>query len=37
MGRPGKALVEVLGARDAITGVAVSGRAHVLFSGNLYL
>jgi PhzF family phenazine biosynthesis protein len=37
MGRPGRADVEVIGAPDAITGVVVSGRAHVLMSGTLYL
>ena len=37
MGRPGEALVEVLGPREAITGVRVSGAAHVLMSGSLYL
>ncbi|WP_323765622.1 PhzF family phenazine biosynthesis protein [Marinovum sp.] len=37
MGRPGSAEDEVLGPRDAITGVRVSGRAHVLMSGTLYL
>lgn len=37
MGRPGRADVEVLGPRDAITGVVVSGQAHVLMSGTLYL
>jgi PhzF family phenazine biosynthesis protein len=37
MGRSGRADVEVIGAPDAITGVVVSGRAHVLMSGTLYL
>jgi PhzF family phenazine biosynthesis protein len=35
MGRPGSAAVEVLGPRDAIRGVRVSGRAHVLIRGEL--
>ncbi len=33
MGRPGQADVEVLGSRDAIEGVRVSGRGFVLMSG----
>lgn len=37
MGRPGRANVEVLGPRDAIDGVMVSGRAHVLMQGTLHL
>ena len=37
LGRPGQAKVEVLGARDAITGVVVAGHAHVLMSGTLHL
>jgi len=37
MGRPGRAQVEVLGARDAITGVKVSGRGVVVMSGQVYL
>lgn len=37
MGRPGQADVEVLGPRDAITGVCVAGNAHVLMSGSLHL
>ncbi|WP_299647932.1 PhzF family phenazine biosynthesis protein [uncultured Tateyamaria sp.] len=37
LGRPGQAKVEVLGPRDAIAGVVVEGRAHVLMSGTLYL
>ncbi len=37
MGRPGSAKVEVLGPPDAITGVKVSGQAHVLMSGTLHL
>lgn len=37
MGRPGRAEVEVLGPRDAITGVRVSGQAHVLMKGELSL
>ena len=37
LGRPGTARVEVLGPRDAITGVAVEGAAHVLMSGALML
>lgn len=37
MDRPGQARVEVLGPREAITGVNVSGQAHVLMSGSLYL
>ncbi|WP_415919680.1 PhzF family phenazine biosynthesis protein [Tateyamaria sp. SN6-1] len=35
MGRPGRAQVEVLGPRTAITGVQVAGAAHVLISGTL--
>lgn len=37
MGRPGRASVRVLGSRGAITGVEVSGSAHVLISGTLHL
>ncbi|KIC50509.1 PhzF family phenazine biosynthesis protein [Tateyamaria sp. ANG-S1] len=37
LGRPGQASVEVLGPRDAITGVMVEGQAHVLMSGTLHL
>lgn len=37
LGRPGKAWVEVLGPRDAITGVNVAGTGRVLMSGTLYL
>ena len=37
MGRPGQARVEVLGPPEAITGVRVTGRAHVLMSGTLHL
>ncbi len=37
MGRPGSAQVEVLGARDAIRGVRVGGRAHLLMRGELLL
>ncbi|MDH3265157.1 MAG: PhzF family phenazine biosynthesis protein [Paracoccaceae bacterium] len=36
-GRPGSAEVEVLGPRDAIAGVRVAGRAHVLIRGELRL
>ena len=37
MGRPGHATVEVLGPRDAITGVRVGGRGVVVMSGTAYL
>ncbi|MDO6731733.1 PhzF family phenazine biosynthesis protein [Marinovum sp. 2_MG-2023] len=37
MGRPGEAQVEVIGPADAITGVRLAGRAHVLMSGDLFL
>jgi len=37
MGRPGQARVELLGPPDAIIGVKVAGRAHVLMSGDLLL
>jgi trans-2,3-dihydro-3-hydroxyanthranilate isomerase len=37
MGRAGRAQVEVLGARDAIRGIRVGGRAHVLMRGELLL
>ena len=37
MGRPGQAKVEVLGPRDAITGVKVGGRGVVVMSGTAYL
>ncbi|MFL4470340.1 PhzF family phenazine biosynthesis protein [Tateyamaria armeniaca] len=37
LGRPGQAQVQVLGPRDAITGVIVAGDAHVLMSGTLLL
>ena len=37
LGRPGQAQVEVLGPREAITGVVVAGQAHVLMSGTLHL
>lgn len=37
MGRPGTAGVEVLGPRDAPTGVRVSGQGHVLMRGRLDL
>lgn len=35
MGRPGRARVEVLGPPDAIAGVRVSGRAAILFRGEI--
>lgn len=34
LGRPGQAQVEVLGARDAITGVRVSGRGVIVMRGE---
>jgi PhzF family phenazine biosynthesis protein len=37
MGRAGQAQVKVLGDRDAITGVEVSGQGFVLMSGNVSL
>lgn len=37
IGRPGRAEVEVLGTREDITGVRVSGRGYVLMSGDLNL
>lgn len=37
LGRPGQATVKVLGPRDAITGVEVSGAGYVLMSGKLHL
>ncbi|MEM6356022.1 MAG: PhzF family phenazine biosynthesis protein [Pseudomonadota bacterium] len=37
MGRPGRAAVEVLGDRDAITGVRVGGSAAVLMDGQVFL
>lgn len=37
MGRPGHAEVEVLGPRDAITGVLVGGQGRVLMRGELRL
>jgi PhzF family phenazine biosynthesis protein len=35
MGRPGQAGVQVIGAPEAITGVQVSGQAHILMRGIL--
>lgn len=35
MGRPGLARVQVLGARDAITGVRVSGQGRTVMSGEM--
>ncbi len=37
LGRPGKASVEVLGPRDAITGVKVSGQGALVMSGKVHL
>lgn len=37
LGRPGQAQVEVLGARDAIIGVKVSGQGALVMSGAVYL
>ena len=37
MGRPGRAQVEVLGPRDAIQGVNISGAGVVVMSGEAYL
>jgi PhzF family phenazine biosynthesis protein len=37
LGRPGLANVQVLGPRDAITGVNVGGSGFVLMSGQVYL
>ncbi len=37
MGRPGLAEVEVLGDRDDITGIKVTGSAHLLMTGELML
>ena len=37
MGRPGQARVSRIGSAEAITGVALTGRAHVLMSGDLIL
>ncbi|WP_299024845.1 PhzF family phenazine biosynthesis protein [uncultured Sulfitobacter sp.] len=37
MGRAGQAQVEVLGPRDAITGVKVSGQGALVMSGQVYL
>lgn len=36
LGRPGQAQVEVLGPRDAITGVKVSGRGVIVMSGDMH-
>lgn len=35
MNRPGKAYVEVIGARDAIEGVKVGGQAVTVLNGTL--
>lgn len=37
MGRPGQALVEVLGPRDAMTGVRVGGQGRVVMSGDVFM
>ena len=37
LGRPGQAQVTRLGPSDAMTGIAVSGRGHVLMSGEVNL
>ncbi|MEQ5825921.1 PhzF family phenazine biosynthesis protein [Sulfitobacter sp. NFXS29] len=37
MGRPGRAEVEVLGPRDAITGVRVAGQGRVVMSGRVLM
>jgi len=37
MGRPGRAEVEVLGPRDAITGVRVAGQGRVVMSGQVFM
>ncbi|MEX3316786.1 PhzF family phenazine biosynthesis protein [Sulfitobacter sp. PS-8MA] len=37
MGRPGRAEVEVLGAREAITGVRVAGQGRVVMSGDVFM
>ena len=37
MGRPGRAEVQVLGPRDAITGVEVGGPGVVLMEGTVWL
>lgn len=37
MGRPGLARVEVVGPRDAITGVKVAGQGYVLMRGDLLI
>jgi len=37
LGRPGQARVTVLGPRDAIEGVRVSGAGYVLMSGEIFL
>ncbi|MEQ6201670.1 PhzF family phenazine biosynthesis protein [Sulfitobacter sp. HNIBRBA2951] len=37
LGRPGQAQVEVLGPRDAISGVKVSGQGALVMSGQVYL
>jgi trans-2,3-dihydro-3-hydroxyanthranilate isomerase len=37
LGRPGRAEVEVLGPRDAITGVRVGGQGCLVMSGKVYL
>ena len=37
MGRPGRAEVEVLGPRDAISGVRVAGQGRVVMSGQVFM
>lgn len=37
MGRPGQAHVRVLGASDAIDGVEVMGKGHIMMSGTVHL
>lgn len=37
LNRPGRALVEVLGPRDAISGIRVGGQGVILMSGTLHL
>ncbi|MBD3664338.1 PhzF family phenazine biosynthesis protein [Sulfitobacter aestuariivivens] len=37
MGRPGQAQIEVLGPKDAITGVKVGGHGIVMMSGQVFL